>query len=313
MRVVSLGSGSSGNALLVEVGATRVVVDAGFPARVLGMRLRQVGVAPGTLAAILLTHEHHDHACGARALAWQHRVPLVADARTLRAVPELPQGGEVVGKPACEELPVGSSRQFGELEVRSFAVSHDAAAPCGYLLSAGAWSACLVTDTGEVGQGMLDALRTARLIVLEANHDRERLLAGPYPWPLKRRILSSTGHLSNAQAAEALAEALDGASRWVWLAHLSKTNNTPELAHATVRRHLGLARLRGVELRVAPPDLGLTWESPRAAEQGMGQPTLWGDAAAAPAPRGSAGDALPTTRQAVEAGSSRARRKGGGG
>lgn len=283
MRVVALGSGSGGNALLVEAESTRVLVDAGLPPRTLAGRLRQVGVAPGTLAAILLTHEHSDHARGAADLARQHQVPLMADARTLRAILAAPRE-EIARAPECDDLSVGRGRQIGTIEVRSFATSHDAVAPCGYLLRAGAWSVCVATDTGEVGAPMKEALREARLLVIEANHDRDRLLAGPYPWHLKRRILSTTGHLSNAQTAEALSGVLDGSPRWIWLAHLSRTNNTPDLAHTAVSHYLGVqGRLGNTEVRVLPPEMGPIWESPRSMEPGLDQPTLWATLAASAA------------------------------
>ena len=265
MRVVSLGSGSSGNALLVQTSRTVVLVDAGFAPRTLVSRLRQVGITPAMLSAILLTHEHSDHANGAAAFASAHGVPLVSDPRTLKAVLGQPMAQQALQlAPRAiprEELRVGGSTTFADLAVRSFAISHDAVAPCGYVLSTGAWTVAVATDTGECAPQVVEALRGAHLLVLEANHDRERLIAGPYPWHLKRRILSNTGHLSNAQTAEALAQALDDGPRWVWLAHLSKTNNTPDLARAQVRDYLWARGLGHAKLQVAPPGVGPEWQS----------------------------------------------------
>ena len=263
MRVVSLGSGSSGNALLVQTGRAAALVDAGFGPRILASRLRLAGVMPKTIAAVLITHEHADHACGAVAFAAQHRIPLIGDRRTLTVV--LRQAAERAGGlvPAVErvELPVGQSTKLHDLEVRSFPTSHDAVAPCGFRLATGAWSMCVATDTGEAQAPMIEAMRGASLLVLEANHDRDRLIAGPYPWSLKRRILSATGHLSNAQAADALVSVLDDGPRWVWLAHLSKTNNTPDLARAQVREVLRQRGIGHIAPQVAPPGLGLVWNS----------------------------------------------------
>ena len=284
MRVVSLGSGSSGNALLVEAGATRVLLDAGFQPRVLRARLRQAGVAPEALTAILLTHEHHDHACGAAELALAYGIPLVADPRTLDEVLRAPEAQRVGasplapprsaasrgGEPERAELRAGRRKRVGALEVRSFPVSHDAVAPCGYVLSAEGWSVCVAVDTGEVGAPMAEALREAHLLVIEANHDEALLESGPYPRQLKRRIRSATGHLSNRQTSAALAATLDAGPRWVWLAHLSRTNNTPDLARATVQEMLRARDLRRVALQVVPPGFGLVWESP-----GVRQPSLW--------------------------------------
>lgn len=263
MRVVSLGSGSSGNAVLVQTGRTAVLVDAGFPARALASRLRQVGVTPNMLHAVLLTHEHSDHACGAAAFARAHSIPLLADPRTLKAVLEHPRTAAEERDRAVEriELPVGRATKLHDLEVRGFPISHDAVAPCGYVLATGAWRVCVVTDTGEARTEMIEAMRGAHLLLVEANHDVERLRTGPYPWPLKRRILGPTGHLSNEQTAQALLSTLDDGPRWVWLAHLSRTNNTPDLARAHVRISLRQAGLGHVKVDVAPPGVGPVWDS----------------------------------------------------
>jgi phosphoribosyl 1,2-cyclic phosphodiesterase len=263
VRVVSLGSGSSGNSLLVQMGRTAVLVDAGFGPRILAGRLRLAGAMPKTIAAVLITHEHADHACGAVAFAAQHGVPLIGDGRTLKAVcAQAEARGEGPIRPVERvDLPVAQSMKVGDLEIRSFPTSHDAVAPCGFRLATGAWSVCVATDTGEAQAPMIEAMRGASLLVLEANHDHDRLIAGPYPWPLKRRILSPTGHLSNAQAAEALVSVLDDGPRWVWLAHLSKTNNTPDLARSHVREFLRQRGLGHAVLYVAPPGLGPVWDS----------------------------------------------------
>ena len=284
MRVVSLGSGSSGNALLVQTSRTALLVDAGFPARTLASRLRQAGVTPAMLGAILLTHEHSDHASGAVAFAVAHGVPLVSDPRTLSAVLRQPQsmGVSAAGRVSREELHVGRSKRIADVDVRSFAVSHDAVAPCGYTLSTGAWTVTVATDTGECAPQVVEALRGAHLVVLEANHDRDRLIAGPYPWHLKRRILSSTGHLSNEQSAEALTQALDEGPRWIWLAHLSKTNNTPDLARAQVRDYLWARGFGHVQLQVVPPGFGPAWDSRSlwgAAQNGTADAVTMGEAA----------------------------------
>lgn len=296
MRVVSLASGSSGNALLVQTGRTAVLVDAGLAARTLTSRLRQVGVTPGMLSAVLLTHEHSDHASGAIAFASQYGLPLISDPRTVAAVLEHPtaarweaQTGQALSRRTLErvELTVGTSTKVHDLDIRSFPVSHDAVAPCGYVLSTGAWNVCVAIDTGEAHEPMIEAMRGAQLVVLEANHEKERLLAGPYPWHLKRRILGATGHLSNEQASQALLRVVDDSPCWVWLAHLSRTNNTPDLARTQVRDALLRAGLRHIALQVAPPGVGPVWDT--AALWGSTQPpvttaqTFRPDVVAAPA------------------------------
>ncbi|PWT74706.1 MAG: MBL fold metallo-hydrolase [Chloroflexi bacterium] len=265
MRVISLGSGSSGNATVIQSGGTTILVDAGFASRILVSRLRQVGLAPGSVQAILLTHEHGDHACGALALAAAYQIPLVSDPLTRKAVERMPISPEsrAVRNGKIEQVPldVGRSTRVGTLDVQSFPTSHDAVAPCGFLISGSAWKVCVVTDTGEATPAVVEAMREAHLLVIEANHDRERLLAGPYPLQLKMRILSATGHLSNQQTSEALASTLDDGPRWVWLAHLSRTNNTPALASTQVRDYLRSRGLGHTRIEVAPPGVGPTWDS----------------------------------------------------
>jgi len=261
VRVAILGSGSSGNALLVQTGQTAVLVDAGFGPRILASRLRHVGVTPKMIHAILLTHEHSDHTCGARAFARQHGIPLVSDPRTLAALLALPETTATPGPIERVELPVGRDMALADLRIRSFVTSHDAVAPCGYRISTGAWSMFVATDTGEAPAAMVEAMRGAHLLVIEANHDKQRLLSGPYPYHLKRRILSPTGHLSNEQTSEALTSVLDDGPAWVWLAHLSRTNNTPELARTHVRTYLRQRGFGHIQVQVAPPDVGPVWDS----------------------------------------------------
>jgi phosphoribosyl 1,2-cyclic phosphodiesterase len=286
MRVISLGSGSSGNALLIEAGPhgrTSVLIDAGFPGRILVERLRLAGVAPARLSGILVTHEHTDHILGLPFFMKRYSIPAIADPRTLTAIeqtfayslPDTLADGtagdtsvptdvpDIIEQHSCE-FPVGSHKTIGDIDVRSFPVSHDAAAPCGFLLSAGGCRVCVVVDTGEVTDTMLEAIGQADLLVLESNHDRERLLRGPYPYHLKQRILSPAGHLSNDQAAGAVLRTWrsDGV-RWLWLSHLSRTNNTPRLALDTVRARIveAKANLAQVHLSVLPPGIGAEWDS----------------------------------------------------
>lgn len=188
MRVVSLGSGSSGNALLVEAGPqgrTRILIDAGFPGRTLAERLRRVGVSPAQITAIMLTHEHSDHILGIPFMQKRHQVSIVANQHTLDAVEralsaftevphieldedrDIAQNDMTAIQRLSSALPVGTSRHIGDIEVRSFPVSHDAVAPCGYLLSAGGCRVCVAVDSGEVTQTMLEAISQADLLVLK--------------------------------------------------------------------------------------------------------------------------------------------------
>lgn len=321
MRITSLGSGSSGNAYLVEAGPqgrTRLLIDAGFSARVLAERLRLTGSAPEQLQGVLVTHEHSDHMLGLPMLMKRYRVPVFADPRTLTALQEIFTSGamrsesgalvhletelsiangssasivvhteETLCVPSADvlvheataldpslatrdvlwkPLSAGTSCTIGDIEVCSFLVSHDAVAPCGYLLHAGGCRVCIVTDSGEVTPVMLEAIAQADLLILESNHDRARLLGGPYPYHLKQRILSTSGHLSNAQAAEAVLHTWrsDGV-RWLWLAHLSRTNNTPKLALTSMQQSLreAGANLSQIHISVLGRELGRSWDSTR--------------------------------------------------
>lgn len=262
MRVVSLGSGSSGNAILVRHGATSVLVDDGFAPRTLIGRLHEAGVTPEEISAILLTHEHSDHCSGARAFARRYGIPLIADPRTLNALFTQPDRN-APGSPPPErvEMPVGHALTWGTLEVMSFPISHDAIAPCGYVLASAAWRVLIATDTGMVTDAMLEAMRSANLLIVEANHDYDRLVSGPYPQYLKSRILSPTGHLSNEQTGRALMSVLDDGPRWLWLAHLSRTNNTPDIARAHIREMLRQLGLRHIQPQSLPHESGPTWDS----------------------------------------------------
>lgn len=269
MRVVSLGSGSSGNALFVEAGPqgrTRLLVDAGLSTRTIAQRLHTIGISPAQLSGILVTHEHSDHVLGIPMLMKLYSMPVIADPLTLEALEE--EGIETGAwrtDPLFVSFPVGSQRLFGDIEVTSFSTSHDAVAPCGYLLHAGGCRVCIVIDSGRVTPEALKAIRCADLLVLESNHDRERLLEGPYPKSLKKRILSSKGHLSNDQAASAVRRAwsMNRRARWLWLAHLSRTNNTPSLAIDRVRTHLQNAgvNLSRMTITALPPGIGEIWDS----------------------------------------------------
>ncbi len=307
MRVVSLASGSSGNALLVEAGPqrrTKLLVDAGLNGRVLTDRLQSVGVHPAQLQAVLVTHEHIDHVAGLPILMKRYAVPIVADSLTYKVIESsllsgfwrtdsgtllnaraagseflLPESDVVCASLQENQthvlsLPVGSTCTIGDIEVLSFPISHDAVAPCGYLLQASGCRICVVTDSGEVTEIMLDMIRQADLLILEANHDRERLLRGPYPQALKQRILSSTGHLSNDQAADAILRTWRPDSvRWLWLAHLSRTNNTASLALSSVRARLLAAGANLAQLHISalPPDRGCVWDSTEL----WRMPSLW--------------------------------------
>ncbi|HEX8220384.1 MAG TPA: MBL fold metallo-hydrolase [Chloroflexia bacterium] len=243
IRVTALASGSSGNAFLVEAAGTRLLFDAGLHAATLEHYLRQCGTSPSRLSAIFVSHEHIDHLRGAGMLARRYRLPVVASEGTfLAGAMQLGSLPEKVVQPPGREVYVGQANGVdGEagVVVRTFAVSHDAAEPVGFWIEAGGYNIVLCTDLGCETASIRDALEAADLLVLEANHDVQRLWRGPYPPRLKRRVAGRHGHLPNDEAARLVSElARDARPRTIWLAHLSVTNNTPALAFDTVARPL---------------------------------------------------------------------------
>lgn len=261
-QVTSLASGSSGNALLVQAGQAALLVDCGVPQRAIERQLRREGLCPADLAAILLTHEHGDHALSAGPLARRYGIPVVANRQTIAALGAALDGVQLI------ELAVGEEAPVAGCTVRSFPVPHDAAAPVGYTISDGRWCVGVAIDLGSWDEQVLRGLAPADLVVIEANHDRERLRMAPYAWPVKQRIYSPLGHLDNLAAAELLAQiGSDGRKRTAWLAHLSEQANSPQLAVRMVRSVLALARISCIELFALPRRAPLAWQCESHLEQ----------------------------------------------
>jgi phosphoribosyl 1,2-cyclic phosphodiesterase len=225
MRLCVLGSGSSGNCVVVESGSHRLLVDAGFSCRQIEKRLEAVGVAPGTIESIVLTHEHGDHVRGAAQFAKRHRATIYGTRGTLEL-----SGLAALAVPT-EELASSRPQRLGGFLVRPFTVPHDASEPIGVVIEDG--SGRRVGVAGDLGTA--SRLAWAHLadldgLVVETNHDLDMLRRGPYPWHLKQRVAGRHGHLSNREAAEGLAELISERLQWVVLYHLSRTNNSPALA-----------------------------------------------------------------------------------
>jgi phosphoribosyl 1,2-cyclic phosphodiesterase len=256
LRVSALASGSSGNAFLVEAAGVKLLFDAGLNAAALEYYLRQRGTTPSQLAAIFVSHEHIDHLRGAGTLARRYKLPVVASEGTFRAgawqFGSLPD--KVVQPPGCE-VHVDGTDGLGGVTVRTFAVSHDAAETVGFWIEAEGYNIVICTDLGCETESIREALQAADLLVLEANHDVQRLWRGPYPYALKRRVAGPHGHLANAEAARLVSElAHDGRPRTIWLAHLSATNNTPVMAFDTVTEPLKREGCDHLEIAVLARD-----------------------------------------------------------
>lgn len=225
MRFASLGSGSQGNALVVEVNRTLVLMDCGFPLRETLRRLARLGVDPEMLDGIVVTHEHDDHVGGVVRLARKHSLPVWLTHGTSRAVGLDPAvlGGATL---------IDSHRPFpiGDIEVHPYPVPHDAREPVQFAFSDGSRRLGVLTDAGCSTVHIQETLSGCDALVLECNHDAGMLASGPYPEKLKRRIASRLGHLDNGAAASLLASLDTTHLKHLVAAHLSQTNNTPDLA-----------------------------------------------------------------------------------
>ena len=251
MRFASLGSGSEGNGLVVEAGTTRVLVDCGFGVRDTVARLARLGLAPGDLTAILVTHEHADHIGGVPAFAARYAIPVWATFGTLASVAERFDGmTHVYGFDSHERFAIG------ELEIVPIAVPHDAREPVQYVIGDGARRVGILTDLGVSTLHVEDCLTGCDALVLECNHDVDMLENGSYSWSLKRRIASRLGHLDNATAAALLARLDNSKLVHIFAAHLSRENNTQDLARVALAGALGCEQ---EWIGIAGQDDGFDW------------------------------------------------------
>jgi phosphoribosyl 1,2-cyclic phosphodiesterase len=246
MRGWTLGSGSSGNALVLESGPHRLLLDCGFGPRAVATRLRTIGVEPESIGGLLLTHEHEDHAVGAARAQKKYRWPVIATAGTLRAV------GEVEAR-WRQPMTAGTVYPTDGFLIEAVEVPHDAAQPCAFVVTATATGARvgIAHDLGAVPDALRAAFARCDALCLEANHDAEMLRTGPYPPALQARVSGGRGHLSNAGCGALASELAHPGLRGVVLLHLSAVNNTPELAGRTVETALRRAGHRA-RVRVAP-------------------------------------------------------------
>lgn len=228
-----LSSGSAGNAILVSSGETHVLIDNGLSYRELARRAALAGVDLNRLDAVLLTHEHGDHCGGIGTLCRKHGVPTYLTRGTYQSLP-----GRVGALPAPRLFRAGEAWEVGAFGIESFSVTHDAADPVGFTLSAGGAKVGFAFDLGAPTQLVRQRLAGSHALVLETNYCPDMLHASAYPEQVKQRIRSRFGHLSNQHAAELLRELAHPALSTVVLVHISENNNTPTLAHAAVSEAL---------------------------------------------------------------------------
>ena len=263
-----LASGSKGNSTLVSSSRTRILLDAGLSCRELMKRMQMANEDPAAIDALLITHEHQDHVQGVAVLARKLGVPVYFTQATHRAwmrwmmpqkrltyaawlaLRQQPPGVEEVEKasvekaedpcslPGVEYYSAGSGFSIGDIVVTPFTIPHDAADPVGFVFEADGVRMAIATDLGYMPPNVKMAIRNCDVLMLESNHDLEMLRDGPYPWSVKQRVMSRVGHLSNEAASDFLEKNYDGNASYVVLAHLSESNNLPELARVTAERAL---------------------------------------------------------------------------
>jgi phosphoribosyl 1,2-cyclic phosphodiesterase len=240
LRVSILASGSSGNITLLETQRTRLLIDAGLGKRETLARLAALEIAVDSLDGILITHEHSDHCNGLPQMLALWKAPLYVTEPTMEALRRcLP---ETFGKRlrAVETIHTGQCFTVGDIEVHAFAIPHDAADPVGFTFRSNGAKMALVTDLGYMPELVKVHLRDADCLLLESNHDLDMLKVGPYPWLVKQRVLSRTGHLSNHAVSEYLCdpEGFDARARYLILAHISQENNNPDLVRISAEEAL---------------------------------------------------------------------------
>ena len=254
MNLCSIRSGSRGNAILVWTDSTKILIDCGISGKIAENGIRDIALSPEQIDAILITHEHRDHTCGAGIMSRRYHIPIFANNNTWRSM-ELD-----IGKICPEnrrEFNHTDTFSIGDIEISPFSIPHDASDPVGYSLSSGDKKISIATDIGILEESLFRAVKGSQLVLLESNHDRNMLEMGSYPLSLKQRIRSDKGHLSNDDAGKAAEFLVRMGTKQIMLGHLSPENNYPLLAEQTVRNVLSKAGIvpgRDMELMIAPGD-----------------------------------------------------------
>ena len=235
VRLTILGSGSAGNCAYVETEETRLLIDAGLSGRQIRHRLTLIGRAPENLTGILITHEHSDHVQGLGVLAKKLKVPIYCNRETAEALRR-----QLEGQLDFRLFSTGAKFDLGDVTVETFTVPHDAQDPIGLLLHTSSGRIGVVTDLGHATRLVIERVRTANVVLIETNHDIKMLQDCPHrPWSLKQRILSRHGHLSNGAAADAVEQFMSADLRHLYLGHLSRECNKPDLAYEVMHERLG--------------------------------------------------------------------------
>src|SRR5690625_4722164 len=248
LRFSVLASGSTGNAFYIESDEERLLVDVGLSGKQMGKLFDEISIDPSSLSGILVTHEHSDHIKGLGVLARKYDLPIYANSKTWKAMEKS------VGDISLDQkfhFEANSVKTFGDIEVESFSVSHDAVDPMFFTFRKDDKKVALVTDLGYVSEKIKKTIEGADAFIFEANHDVGMLQMGRYPWSVKRRILGDAGHVSNEDCGLALSDVITDNTKRVYLAHLSKDNNMKDLARMSVDQIL---RERGIKMSLYDTD-----------------------------------------------------------
>ncbi|MBO6015978.1 MAG: MBL fold metallo-hydrolase [Lachnospiraceae bacterium] len=240
MNLLSIASGSSGNCIYVGDGQTHILVDAGISGKRIEEGLGTIGLSTADIDAIFVTHEHIDHIAGVGVLSRKQRIPIYATKGTIEGILNTKSVGAIdpmLFHPIATEEVV----TIGNLRVDPMPISHDAREPVAYRIYAGEKRLGIITDLGYYTEEIVEGLRDMDALFVEANHDENMLQVGPYPYPLKRRILGDRGHLSNENSGRLLSKVLCDRLKYIVLGHLSKENNMPELAYEAVRLEINMS------------------------------------------------------------------------
>lgn len=240
-KFCTFASGSTGNAALLSSGNTHILIDMGISCRRICQSLKNLGLTPEELSAILITHEHNDHIAGLATYIKKYQTPIIATSATARQL--VYRIAAIEKQVQCVEW--GESCEIGDIRVRVLESSHDCTGSCAFRIETPHGTLGYITDTGYIPDDTARALMGAKFLVLESNHDTEMLRSGPYPYYLKDRVLGARGHLSNDVAATFAVDSAKAGTKTIVLAHLSRENNTPGLALNTVGRWLETADYEG--------------------------------------------------------------------
>ncbi len=253
MKFISFGSGSSGNCYFLSTATDALMIDAGVGIRTLKKHFRDYGLSLSQVHHLLITHDHADHIKCVGSLSHELHLPVYATEAVHHGIDRNYCVTRKVDPIDRHLLVPGTVIELGDFMVTPFSVPHDSSDNVGFMVEAQGVAFCIITDAGCITDDMARYIQRADYLVIEANHEVEKLMAGPYPWHLKERITSSTGHLSNKDCGEAIATNMSERLKHVWLCHLSEENNHPELARKTVEsvlRSYGIVAGKDLQLDV---------------------------------------------------------------